>query len=126
MNDDGVAAGVDDAVVAAESRPLPLNVAATSSSTLRGNALILCQVLRLASKEPQAQLGEIGHEDVVEVDQDRVAGRGGCSGCAGTSAPNRCRWFRRPERPATGLLAWKWTLRRIRCTLSPTLCRRFA
>ena len=37
---------------------------------LRGKALTLCQVLRLASKCAEAELGEVGHEDVVEVDQD--------------------------------------------------------
>ena len=51
VDDDRGAAAVDDAVVPAK-RP-PAKVAATSSSMFFGNALTLCQLLRLGSKPPR-------------------------------------------------------------------------
>ena len=53
-------------------RPPPLKVASTSSSMLFGNALDLVPAAPAAVEQAQAELGEVGQEDVGEVDQDRA------------------------------------------------------
>ena len=50
-----------------------MKVASTSSSMLLGKPLTLAQLLRLRSSMPRSELGEVGHEDVGEVDHGRAA-----------------------------------------------------
>ena len=73
-------AGVGHAVAAGGRRRTAhapaLKVASTWSSRLFGNALILCQDVRLRSMRAEAELGEVGQEDVGQVDHDRLAARG--------------------------------------------------
>ena len=51
-------------------RPPPPKVASTSSSMLFGKPLTLCQLVRLRSSDAEAELGEVGQEDVGQVDHD--------------------------------------------------------
>ena len=53
--------------------PPPPKVVSTSSSMLSGKPLTLLQLAAAAVEHAQAELGEVGHEDVGEVDQDRAA-----------------------------------------------------
>ena len=56
-------------------RPPPVKVASTSSSMLSGKPLTLLQLAAAAVEHAQAELGEVGHEDVGEVDHDRALHR---------------------------------------------------
>ena len=53
-----------------------LKVASTWSSRLFGNALTLCQDGPVAVQRAEAELGEVGQEDVGQVDHDRTGRRG--------------------------------------------------
>ena len=100
VDDHGGAAAVDDAVVAEaaaagdRSRPLP-------ARCCLGNALILCQMLRLASKLPRPSWAKSVMKMSFRLMQHAAALRVDGCGCAGPSAPNRCRSSRRPWRPAS-------------------------
>ena len=57
-------------------RQPPLKVASTWISTLLGKARIFEPWLRLRSIEPEADLGEVGHEDIGEIDHHGAAAHG--------------------------------------------------
>ena len=75
VDDNGDAPMVGDAVRspprARPPPPPPLKVASSSSSMLSWKPLTLLQLTAAAVEHAQAELGEVGHEDVGKVDQGR-------------------------------------------------------